>query len=82
MITDSPHKATKNPRNTELFRHFPPDITALRAMWRTLRDEQDAAPAGCRLGVAIRRTALLATFPSREIPDIIDRLNESEEVFA
>lgn len=57
-----------------------PDMTALRAVWRSLRAEESACPLGHRLGIARRRQERLAAFPAWRIPEIIDELNQEEVV--
>lgn len=53
----------------------PPDMSAIRAIWRSLQAEEVSASPGCRLGIARRRMELLAAFPAWRLPDIIDELN-------
>ena len=70
-----------NPK-TEIKPFFPtssgntPDMDALRAIWRSLRTAEKNAPRSERMGVALRRQELLSAFPTWQIPEIIDALNE------
>ncbi len=59
------------------------DVSALRGIWRTLHTEEAASPPQLRESFARRRMALLAAFDEREIPQLIDELNqEAKEAFA
>lgn len=67
---------------SSIFRIFQTDpLDAIRDEWQALRQQEEAAPAWQREGVARRRMTLLAGYDERQIPALIDKLNsESEEL--
>ena len=58
----------------------PPDIDALRAVWKSLRTAEKNAPRSERIGIAMRRQELLSQFPAWQIPAIIDELNREDAI--